>query len=125
MKWGSGAIVGLYALAYLEFTALAMYDSYKRYGHPTQQEQAQALIVKRYKVKIKEIKGIEPYPSETNFILFKIDRDSKEVFDRLSDNGILVRNFGNDDYLKNCLRVTIGTSEENDEFLDEIKKIIT
>ena len=52
MKWGSGAIVGLYALAYLEFTALAMYDSYKRYGHPTQQEQAQALIVKRYKVRI-------------------------------------------------------------------------
>ena len=91
------------------------------------QKQIGAIISERDKLMegLKEIEGIEPYPSETNFILFKIDRDSKEVFDRLSDNGILVRNFGNDDYLKNCLRVTIGTSEENDEFLDEIKKIIT
>ena len=91
------------------------------------QKQIGAIISERDRLMegFKEIKGIEPYPSETNFILFKIDRDSKEVFDRLSDNGILVRNFGNDDYLKNCLRVTIGTSEENDEFLDEIKKIIT
>ena len=89
------------------------------------QKQIGAIISERDRLMegFKEIKGIEPYPSETNFILFKIDRDSKEVFDRLSDNGILIRNFGNDNYLKDCLRVTIGTPEENNEFLDTIRKL--
>ena len=89
------------------------------------QKQIGAIISERDKLMegLKEIEGIEPYPSETNFILFKVDRNSKEVFDRLSDNGILIRNFGNDNYLKDCLRVTIGTPEENNEFLDTIRKL--
>jgi histidinol-phosphate aminotransferase len=90
------------------------------------QKQIEDIILERDRLMkgLKEIKAIEPYPSVTNFILFKVDRDSKEVFNRLSDNGILVRNFCNDDYLKNCLRVTIGTPEENNEFLNSIGKII-
>ncbi|MBI3599600.1 MAG: histidinol-phosphate transaminase [Nitrospinae bacterium] len=72
---------------------------------------------------LKGIKGIKPFPSETNFILFKIAKNSKEVFDKLLDGGILIRNFGNDIYLKYSLRVTIGTPEENDEFLNAIRRI--
>ena len=73
---------------------------------------------------LKGIKGIRPFPSETNFILFKTVKDGKEVFSRLADSGILVRNFGSDSYLKDYLRVTVGTHEENNEFLDVIQKSV-
>lgn len=72
---------------------------------------------------MKGMKGIFPYPSDANFILFKTSIDSNKIFEGLLDCGILVRNFGNDPCLKNCLRVTVGSKEENDEFLDVLGKI--
>ncbi|MEK6545224.1 MAG: aminotransferase class I/II-fold pyridoxal phosphate-dependent enzyme [Nitrospinota bacterium] len=74
---------------------------------------------------LKQIPDVIPFPSETNFILFKTAKDSKEVFDKLLSNGILVRNFGDDIYLKDFLRVTVGTREENDEFMRVIKLVDT
>jgi histidinol-phosphate aminotransferase len=83
---------------------------------------------------LKRIKGVKPFPSETNFILFTFHtplpfgervgvRGQKEVFERLLDNGILIRNFNTDTYLKDFLRVTIGTPEEDKEFLNVMRKI--
>ncbi|OGV96161.1 MAG: histidinol-phosphate transaminase [Nitrospinae bacterium RIFCSPHIGHO2_02_39_11] len=91
------------------------------------QRQIDAIISERKRLMtcLKQIPNITPFPSETNFILFKTAKDSKEVFDRLLSNGILVRNFGDDIYLKDFLRVTVGTREENDEFLRVIKLVDT
>ena len=88
------------------------------------QKQIENILLERDRLteRLKEIKGIKPFPSETNFILFKTAKDGKEVFSRLANSGILVRNFGSDSYLKDCLRVTVGTHEENYEFLDVIQK---
>ncbi|MBI3584515.1 MAG: histidinol-phosphate transaminase [Nitrospinae bacterium] len=90
------------------------------------QKQIEAIISERERLidGLKGIKGIKPFPSETNFILFKTVKDGKEVFSRLANSGILVRNFGSDSYLKDCLRVTVGTHEENNEFLDVIQKSV-
>ena len=71
-----------------------------------------------------EIKNIHTYPSEANFILFQTTRNGDEVFKYLMGNKILVRNLGSHPMLKNCLRVTIGTKTENNEFLDRLKKAI-
>ncbi len=94
--------------------------------------QIEAIISERERLidELKGIKDIKPFPSETNFILFKLVvseasltvKDGKEVFSTLADSGILVRNFGSDSYLKDCLRVTVGTHKENNEFLDVIRK---
>lgn len=96
------------------------------------QKQIEAIILERDRLteRLKEIKGIKPFSSETNFVLFKLVvseanltvRDGKDMFLRLANSGILVRNFGGDSYLKDCLRVTVGTHEENNEFLDVIQK---
>ena len=96
------------------------------------QKQIEDIMLERDRLteRLKEIKGIKPYPSETNFILFKLVvsesnltvRNGKDMFLRLANSGILVRNFGSDSYLKDCLRVTVGTHEENNEFLDVIQK---
>lgn len=63
--------------------------------------------------------NIEVWPSEANFLLFRVSgRDGKTVFEALRDQKILVRNFGTDHPgLHNCLRVTVGTAEENRRFL--------
>jgi histidinol-phosphate aminotransferase len=65
--------------------------------------------------------GLKPYPSEANFILFKV-RDADNVYSSLLKKGILVRNLN--DVIKGCLRVTIGTPEENKIFLKAIKAIL-
>ena len=100
------------------------------------QKQIEDIILERdrFTERLKEIKGIKPFSSETNFILFKIAKNSKEVFDKLLDGGILIRNFGNDitplspplvrgEVKGGFLRVTVGTHDENNEFLDTIRKL--
>lgn len=63
------------------------------------------------------IDGIHPFPTDANFILFRTDRPALEVFDRLLGRGVLVRNLDRPGPLQNCLRITIGTPEDNDMFL--------
>ena len=67
--------------------------------------------------------GIEVFPSDANFILFRITREGEEngagqVFQELKKHGILIKNLdGSHPLLKDCLRVTVGTPDENNQFL--------
>ena len=79
---------------------------------------------KRLLKELAKIKAIKAYPSDSNFILFQATKNGEKVFRKLMENGILVRNLGSHPMLKNCLRVTIGTKAENDQFLDQLKKAI-
>ena len=67
--------------------------------------------------------GVEAFPSEANFILFRTTHPSDAVFGALLAEGVLVRNLGSASGLKNCLRVTVGTKEENERFLEGLKKV--
>lgn len=60
--------------------------------------------------------GVTVWPSAGNFLLFRVD-DAAQVFNRLLDDGILVRDFSSKPRLEGCLRVTVGTPAENDHFL--------
>ena len=71
-----------------------------------------------------KINSINAYPSDANFILFQTSDNGEKIFRILLENNILVRNLGTHPMLKNCLRVTIGTREENDQFLDRLKHAI-
>lgn len=57
------------------------------------------------------------HPSDTNFILFQIPRHAKKVYSTMANKGIVVRYRGNCLHCTDCLRVTVGTPEENDAFL--------
>jgi histidinol-phosphate aminotransferase len=60
---------------------------------------------------------VRAYPSEANFILFRVTHAGK-VFEGLKQRGILVRNLhGMHPALDHCLRVTVGTPEENERFI--------
>lgn len=73
---------------------------------------------------LKSLPGVTPYPSETNFILIRTARSSTKVHAALRLAGILVKNLDRPGPLRNCLRVTVGRPEENDEFLSSLKQIL-
>jgi histidinol-phosphate aminotransferase len=75
---------------------------------------------------LREIPGVEPYPSSTNFLLVKLPvDDAGPIVTELANRGILVRHFANPSLgIGNCLRVTIGLPEENDRFLKELADIL-
>ena len=74
---------------------------------------------------MKKIKNIKVYPSKTNFILFSILKGSADiVFRSLLADKLLVKNMSSTPSLQNCLRVTVGTKEENDIFIQSLKNSI-
>lgn len=64
----------------------------------------------------------EVYPTDANFILIKVV-DAQKIYDYLVDKGIIVRNRTRVTLCHNCLRVTIGTREENNELLAALRKL--
>jgi histidinol-phosphate aminotransferase len=66
---------------------------------------------------------VDTWPSDANFILFRPrDRDADEVWRSLLEHSVLIRNCANWDGLRGCLRVTVGTAEENERFLNALKE---
>lgn len=64
--------------------------------------------------------GIEKaYPSNANFLLVKV-QNAKEMYRKLLSVGIVVRDRSNQLNCDNCLRITIGTEEENELLINTI-----
>ena len=67
--------------------------------------------------------GVTPFPSDANYILFRMEgADAAWAF--LYERGILVRDFSHAPLLEGCLRVTVGTPEQNDGFLAALRDFI-
>lgn len=62
------------------------------------------------------------YPTQANFVLVKVDKATKR-YNQLVEKGIVVRNRTNQPLCENCLRFTVGTSEENEKFIAVLKNI--
>jgi len=70
------------------------------------------------------IAGVQVYPSEANFLLFRVD-NATAVFNGLKQRGVLIKNLnGGHPMLSDCLRVTVGTPEENQQFIAALKASI-
>ncbi len=61
------------------------------------------------------------YPSDANFLLVRVD-DADAVYDRLIDEGIIVRNRSRIEGCEGCLRITIGLEEENLKLLKTLER---
>lgn len=65
--------------------------------------------------------GITPYPSAANFILFRVGAADR-TFDGLTQHGVLIKKLhGSHPTLDGCLRVTVGTRDENERFLAALR----
>ncbi len=64
---------------------------------------------------------IKVYPSEANFVLVKVT-DANELYTYLSRQQLVVRNRSKVELCEGCLRITIGTKEENEKLITAIKQ---
>ncbi|NNK81963.1 MAG: histidinol-phosphate transaminase [Flavobacteriaceae bacterium] len=62
------------------------------------------------------------YPSDANFLLIKVD-DAKKRYNQLIEKGIVVRNRTSQPLCENCLRITIGTKQENEKLIEVLKTL--
>jgi histidinol-phosphate aminotransferase len=60
------------------------------------------------------------YPSDSNFLLVKVN-DASALYQYLTNNKIVVRNRSKEVGCDNCLRITIGTPEQNEQLLKALK----
>jgi histidinol-phosphate aminotransferase len=85
-----------------------------------------AIISERLRVE-NELKNISAiitvYPSDTNYLLIRLPK-AKEIQKELAKKGIVIRDRSSQPKLDNCLRITIGTKEENNVLLSELKNLL-
>lgn len=62
------------------------------------------------------------YPSDANFLLVKVE-DADAIYGYLIANGVIVRNRSGMPLCRNCLRITVGTPDENRRTLELIKSL--
>ena len=75
----------------------------------------------RLQAALQAIPGAKPFPSEANMILVRVP-DSKRCFEGMKARGVLVKNIaGLHPLLAHCVRLTVGTPEENTLMIDALK----
>lgn len=86
----------------------------------------EAIIAERARVfeALAAIPGVTPFPSDANYILFRMD-GAAEAWDYLYDRGVLIRDFSASAMLEGTLRVTIGTAGQNDAFLTALRDFVS
>jgi len=88
-------------------------------------EQAAAIRGERARLEaeLKRLPGTAVFPTQTNFVLVRVT-DANEMFEGLKARRILVKNLhGWHPLLANCLRITVGTMEENDLLLAALNEL--
>lgn len=91
-------------------------------------QQAAEIRLQRHKMQqsLGAISGLQVFPSRANFILFKAPAGrANGIFEDLKKAGILIKNLNPaGGVLADCLRVTVGTPEQNEQFLSALKNIL-
>jgi len=78
------------------------------------------------RVELARIPGVKVYPSRANFFLVELgEADPKAVFEAVYRRGILVRDVTSYPRLSRCLRVSVGTEEENAALVAALREAIT
>jgi histidinol-phosphate aminotransferase len=86
------------------------------------EEQTERMVVDRDLLyqRLNQISALRVFSSQANFILFRVNDKNPQkaslLADYLYDHHIVIKNLSHLDGLHNCLRVSIGTSQENDYF---------
>lgn len=85
------------------------------------------LISERQRVHAElEVRDVEVFDSGANFILFRPRHESgRDVWQGLLDRRVLIRDCSSWPRLDGCLRVTIGTKQENDTFLERLSEVLS
>ncbi len=98
--------------------AIKALDNYKTY-----ENMLAAILTEKDRLK-SELESIDLvkniYPSDSNFLLLEVD-DANQLYDDLVDQKIITRN--RNAQVANCLRISVGTPQENDELINALKTV--
>lgn len=72
---------------------------------------------------LSRLPGVKVFPSEANFVLFRVEHAAAVWRDLLHNHDVLVRDLSRAPGLEDCLRVSIGTESENARFLEAMEEI--
>jgi len=76
-------------------------------------------------MQLSSLKGIQKvYPSDANFLLVKMENASS-IYQKLIGQGIVLRDRSKVVLCEDCLRITIGTKEENQKLIQTLKPLLT
>jgi histidinol-phosphate aminotransferase len=92
---------------------------------PSVQNEVDRILFEREKLieHLKSINFIETvFPTDANFVLIKVD-DANKRYNQLIKKGIVIRNRTNQPLCNNCLRLTVGTSIENEKLITILKAL--
>lgn len=70
---------------------------------------------------LSRLPGVRVYPTEANFFLIEVPVAPKLVFEDLYGQGILIRDVSSYPMLSQCLRISVGTPEENNRLLSALQ----
>jgi histidinol-phosphate aminotransferase len=71
---------------------------------------------------LERVPGVEVFPSDANFILFRVPGNGTATWQRLGEAGVLVRDFSA--VIPRALRVTVGTGEQNATFVETLRSVL-
>lgn len=78
-----------------------------------EKEKLKAMLTKSNKV-------LKIYPSNTNFLLVEFE-DANRIYNELIERKVIVRN--RNGYVKNCIRITVGSKRENEILMNALKEL--
>ncbi len=97
---------------------------------PVLDAQAAKVLTERERMRpeLERLQGLTVYPTAANFFLARVaggEGAGTRAFDRLREQGVLVKDLsGGDPLLENCLRITVGTPEENRILLNAMREAL-
>ena len=128
MAFASPEIIGIFNKIKYPYNVniLTQQEAIKLLHHPEQiKAWVNTLLEERARVMEEFVKlpcCVRVFPTDANFFLAKV-YEATQIYNYLVSEGIIVRNRTNVALCNDCLRITIGTKEENDALLDALRKV--
>lgn len=123
MAFASPEIIGYMDRVKYPYNVNALSQAYALENFGGKEEQTALIIKEREKLAeaLKDMPAVERiYPSDANFLLVKVV-DADGLYDALIEKGVIVRNRSRVKGCEGCLRITVGTPEENLRVVDGIR----
>lgn len=88
-------------------------------------KQAEQIKIDRsvLQVELDKLEAVQVYDSQANFLLLRVEQ-ARSIFEEMKEKGVLIKCLdGAHPLLKDCLRVTVGTGEENQSLIAALKSV--